>query len=142
MGRKITMTGSNARYIEHRGYDAVPDEDREILMEGDEAEYQEHSYGTSESIAQKRTEYGLTELTSGVEKVRPFFWSDSSMAFIFCNLEVLRITYSSNRMEMTTIMPSFQLKSIIRQQLMTGMKNAATEGRANSRNRMVLALLV
>ena len=49
MGRKITMTGSNARYIEHRGYDAVPDEDREILMEGDEAEYQEHSYGPSES---------------------------------------------------------------------------------------------
>ena len=84
MGRKITMTGSNARYIEHRGYDAVPDEDWEILMEGDEAEYQEHSYGPSESIAQKRTEYGLTELTSGVEKVRPFFWSDSSMAFIFC----------------------------------------------------------
>ena len=34
MGRKITLTGKNARYIEHRGADATPDSDREILMEG------------------------------------------------------------------------------------------------------------
>ena len=65
-----------------------------------------------------------------------------SMAFFFCSLEVLRITYSSNRIENTTTKPNFQLKSIIRVQLMAGMKNAATEGRANSRNRMVLAMLV
>jgi len=84
MGRKVTMTGRNARYIEHRGYDAAPDEEREIVMEGDEAEYQEHAYGPAESIGQKKTEYGLTELTSGVEKVRSFFWGDSAMAFIFC----------------------------------------------------------
>lgn len=84
MGRKITLTGKNARYIEHRDADATPDSDREILMEGDDAEYQEHAYGQAESLAQQVKEYGLSELTSGVEKVRSFFWSPSAMAFIFC----------------------------------------------------------
>lgn len=84
MGRKITMTGRNARYIEHRGFDAAPDEEREILMEGDEAEYQEHAYGPAESIEQKKEEYDLTEMTSAVDRVRQFFWSESAMAFIFC----------------------------------------------------------
>ncbi|MCK8623112.1 hypothetical protein [Prevotella sp. E13-27] len=41
MGRKITMTGKNAQYIEHRGANTTPDNDREILMKGDEAVYQE-----------------------------------------------------------------------------------------------------
>ncbi len=41
MGRKITMTGKNAQYIERRGAYATPDNDREIIMEGDEAVYQE-----------------------------------------------------------------------------------------------------
>ncbi|UKK55727.1 hypothetical protein [Prevotella communis] len=45
MGRKITMTGKNAQYIEHRGMNATPDNDREIVMEGDEAVYQEYAYG-------------------------------------------------------------------------------------------------
>lgn len=45
MGRKITMTGKNALYIEHRGVNATPDNDREIRMEGDEAVYQEYAYG-------------------------------------------------------------------------------------------------
>ena len=84
MGRKITMTGRNARYIEHRGAAAAPDDDREIRMEGEEARYEEHAYGPSESFAQQQREYGLTELTGGVEKVRRFFWSESAMAFIFC----------------------------------------------------------
>ncbi len=45
MGRKITMTGKNAQYIEHRGVNATPDNDREIRLEGDEAVYQEYAYG-------------------------------------------------------------------------------------------------
>ena len=45
MGRKITMTGKNAQYIEQRGAYATPDNDREIIMEGDEAVYQEYAYG-------------------------------------------------------------------------------------------------
>jgi len=45
MGRKISMTGKNAKYIEHRGVNATPDNDREIVMEGDEAVYQEYAYG-------------------------------------------------------------------------------------------------
>ncbi len=47
MGRKITLTGRNARYIEHRAVNATPDNDREIRMEGDEAVYQEYAYGTA-----------------------------------------------------------------------------------------------
>ena len=34
MGRKITMTGKNAKYIEHRAADATPDNDRDIRLEG------------------------------------------------------------------------------------------------------------
>lgn len=45
MGRKITMRGMNAQYIEHRAADAAPDNEREIIMEGDEAVYQEYAYG-------------------------------------------------------------------------------------------------
>jgi hypothetical protein len=45
MGRKIVMTGKNAQYVEHRGINATPDNDREIRMEGDEAVYQEYAYG-------------------------------------------------------------------------------------------------
>ena len=45
MGRKITMTGMNAKYIEHRAADATPDNDRDIRLEGDDAEYQEYAYG-------------------------------------------------------------------------------------------------
>ena len=45
MGRKITMTGKNAQYIERRGAYATPDYEREIFMEGDEAVYQEYAYG-------------------------------------------------------------------------------------------------
>lgn len=45
MGRKITMTGKNAKYIEHRAADATPDNDRDIRLEGDDAEYQEYAYG-------------------------------------------------------------------------------------------------
>ena len=47
MGRRITMTGKNVKYIEHRAADAMPDNDRDIRLEGDEAVYQEFSYGKS-----------------------------------------------------------------------------------------------
>ena len=39
------MTGKNAQYIERRGAYVAPDNDREIIMEGDEAVYQEYAYG-------------------------------------------------------------------------------------------------
>lgn len=53
MGRKITMTGKNAQYIEHRGVNADPDNDREICMEGDEALYQEYIYGQTPQAKQE-----------------------------------------------------------------------------------------
>ena len=45
MRRKIRMIGQKAQYIERRGAYATPDNDREIIMEGDEAVYQEYAYG-------------------------------------------------------------------------------------------------
>ena len=53
MGRKITMTGKHAKYIEHRGLNAKPDFDREINLEGDEAEYQEYIYGQATQTKQE-----------------------------------------------------------------------------------------
>ena len=58
MGRKIVMTGKNAQYVEHRGINVTPDNDREIRMEGDEAVYQEYAYGQA---AQPRQEDKPTE---------------------------------------------------------------------------------
>jgi hypothetical protein len=58
MGRKIVMTGKNAQYVEHRGVNVTPDNDREIRMEGDEAVYQEYAYGQA---AQPRQEDKPTE---------------------------------------------------------------------------------
>jgi len=54
MGRKITMTGKNAQYIEHRGANTTPDNDREILMKGDEAVYQEYAYGQTTQAKQEK----------------------------------------------------------------------------------------
>lgn len=53
MGRKITMTGKNAQYIEHRGVNAAPDNDREIYLEGEEAVYQEYAYGQAPQTKQE-----------------------------------------------------------------------------------------
>lgn len=53
MGRKITMTGKNAQYIEHRGANTTPDNDREILMKGDEAVYQEIANGSKPTEKQE-----------------------------------------------------------------------------------------
>ena len=50
MGRKITMTGKNAQYIEHRRVNATPDNDREIFMEGDDAVYQEYANESQTSV--------------------------------------------------------------------------------------------
>ena len=63
MGRKITMTGKNAQYVEHRGVNATPDNDREIRMEGDEAVYQEYAYGQASQPKQeeKPTEDAVKE---------------------------------------------------------------------------------
>ncbi len=63
MGRRITITGKNAQYIEHRGVNATPDNDREILMEGDEAVYQEYAYGQATQAKQeeKPTEDAVKE---------------------------------------------------------------------------------
>ena len=54
MGRKITMTGKNAKYTEHRAADATPDNDRDIRMEGENAEYQEYAYGRAGRQAQQQ----------------------------------------------------------------------------------------
>lgn len=56
MGRKITMTGRNAQYIEHRAANATPDDNREIRLEGDEAVYQEYAYGQAGQQAQQQKE--------------------------------------------------------------------------------------
>ena len=60
MGRKITMTGKNAKYIEHRAADATPDNDRDIRLEGEDAEYQEFAYGQA---SQPKQEEKTTENT-------------------------------------------------------------------------------
>ena len=56
MARRITMTGKNAQYIEHRAVNATPDQDREIRMEGDEAVYREYAYGQAEQGARQPEE--------------------------------------------------------------------------------------
>ena len=43
MARRIIMTGDEAQYIERRGANALPDDDREIRMEGRHARYEECS---------------------------------------------------------------------------------------------------
>ena len=43
MGRKITLTGKNGQYIEYRGKNALPDNDREIRLEGDGSVYREYA---------------------------------------------------------------------------------------------------
>jgi hypothetical protein len=53
MARKIVMTGKNAQYVEHRGVNVTPDNDREIRMEGDEAVYQEYAYGQASQPEQE-----------------------------------------------------------------------------------------
>ena len=95
MGRKITMTGRNARYVEHRGVNATPDSDREIRMEGDEAQYHEYAYGQARQQAQQQQEPAyakndvekilLTARVDGaaplgeaevVERLRPIFYNN------------------------------------------------------------------
>ena len=50
------MTGRKAQYIEHRGANATPDQDRDICMEGDEAVYREYAYGQTEQGAKQQEE--------------------------------------------------------------------------------------
>lgn len=51
------MTGKNVQYIEHRGVNATPDNDREIYMEGDEAVYKEYAYGQAHQAIVATPEY-------------------------------------------------------------------------------------
>ena len=46
MARKIKMIGKNALYTERRAVD-MKDDDREVIMEGDNAQYQEFVEGTA-----------------------------------------------------------------------------------------------
>jgi len=77
MGRKIIMTGKNAQYVEHRGVNATPDNDREIRMEGDEAVYQEYAYGqAAQPHQEEKPTYAKNEeekklLTASGEYVEP-----------------------------------------------------------------------
>lgn len=89
------MTGRNARYVEHRGVNATPDSDREIRMEGDEAQYHEYAYGQARQQAQQQQEPAyakndvekilLTARVDGaaplgeaevVERLRPIFYNN------------------------------------------------------------------
>ena len=70
MGRKITMTGKNAQYIEHRGVNATPDNDREIIMEGDEAVYQEYAYGRENQSKEEEKPTDDTSMRYQTETVR------------------------------------------------------------------------
>ena len=98
MGRKITMTGRNARYEEHRGVNATPDNDREIRMEGADAVYQEYAYGQAaqreepESGGNDDVEVLLAASAEGVavlneeevvEKLRPIFFNNEDDVRLF-----------------------------------------------------------
>ena len=88
MARRILMTGRNAQYIEHRGANATPDHDREILMAGEEAVYEEYAYGQA---AQSLTtgEECVTpgeDATDGealVERLRPIFYNNDADVRLF-----------------------------------------------------------
>lgn len=67
MARKIVMTGKNAQYIEHRGVNAVADNDRDIRMEGDEAVYREYAYGQPAQPTQQQKETSAED--EGEEKL-------------------------------------------------------------------------
>ena len=98
MGRKITMTGRNARYEEHRAANATPDNDREIRMEGEDAVYQEYAYGQAaqreepESRGNDDVEVLLAASAEGVaalneeevvEKLRPIFFNNENDVRLF-----------------------------------------------------------
>ena len=101
MGRRITMTGKNAQYIEHRAANATPDDNREIRMEGDEAVYQEYAYGQAGQQAQQQKEQANDNeeeqrlLTSNgeyikpmneadvLEKLKPIFYNNEDDARLF-----------------------------------------------------------
>ena len=98
MGRKITMTGRNARYVEHRGVNATPDNDREIRMEGEDAVYQEFAYGQAAQreepadAANDDVAVLLAASAEGVaalneeevaEKLRPIFFNNENDVRLF-----------------------------------------------------------
>jgi hypothetical protein len=94
------MTGRNAQYIEHRAANATPDDNREILMEGDEAVYREYAYGKAEPAQQQEEqadeekeerklltangEYVETMNEADVlEKLKPIFYNNEADARLF-----------------------------------------------------------
>ena len=77
MGRRITMTGRNARYVEHRGMNATPDNDRDIRLEGEEALYEEFAYGQAtkpeeEGVKENETVCTLLETLNDPEAPKGF----------------------------------------------------------------------
>lgn len=100
MGRKITMTGRNAQYVEHRGVNATPDGDREIRMEGEEAVYTEYAYGQPGAREQEEPAAEQPEATrlltasaaecvepiseeDFLERLKPIFYNNEADARLF-----------------------------------------------------------
>ena len=101
MARRITMTGKNAQYIEHRAVNATPDQDREIRMEGEEAVYREYAYGQAgqqtqqqEEAADEKEEERQLLTADGeyvepmkeadvLERLRPIFYNNEDDARLF-----------------------------------------------------------
>ena len=101
MGRRITMTGRNAQYIEHRAANAKSDNDREIRMEGEEAVYREYAYGQAgqqtqqqEEAADEKEEERQLLTADGeyvepmkeadvLERLRPIFYNNEDDARLF-----------------------------------------------------------
>lgn len=72
------MTGRKAQYIEHRAVNAMPDKDREIRLEGEEAVYHEYAYGQAtpqpqqhDEPAEENADTDRRLLTAGGEYIRP-----------------------------------------------------------------------
>ncbi len=100
MGRKITIIGKKAQYVEHRGVNATPDNDREIRMEGEEAVYHEYAYGQpaqqlqAEAPADEDDEEQMRLTANGeyvdpkneaevAERLRPIFFNNEKDVKIF-----------------------------------------------------------
>ena len=71
------MTGRNARYVEHRGMNATPDNDRDIRLEGEDALYEEFAYGQTakpeeEGVMENETVCTLLETLNDPEAPRGF----------------------------------------------------------------------
>jgi hypothetical protein len=81
MARKIKMIGKNVLYTERRAVD-MKDDDREVIMEGDNAQYQEFVEGTAAPqnfSAEEFKEAGRKLLMDSVEFVEPIVVNQEKM---------------------------------------------------------------